>query len=88
MQQRRPLEELHIPDVDATDPVIEGCNGNLRFRSVHTLVWFPCGKTRFLLSLIKQHIEMMKGLWFRFAQAQPGQLLSHIPRKVEPHRLH
>ncbi|MDR1992099.1 MAG: hypothetical protein LBQ98_01140 [Nitrososphaerota archaeon] len=76
---------LHILGIDAE---IDPCIGQKQKRGIyshdriHSLVMgFPgCGKTRFLLSMIKQHIDHNEGFMVIDSHSDLTQLvLSHIP---------
>ncbi|MDR2202984.1 MAG: TGBp1 family protein, partial [Nitrososphaerota archaeon] len=76
---------VHVLGIDAE---IDPCIGHKKQRGVysadriHTLVMgFPgCGKTRFLLSMIKQHIDHNEGFMVIDSHSDLTQLvLSHIP---------
>ncbi|MCL2135872.1 MAG: type IV secretory system conjugative DNA transfer family protein [Candidatus Bathyarchaeota archaeon] len=76
---------LHVLGIDAdVDPVV-GCKlerGIYSMDRVHSLVMgFPgCGKTRFLLSMIKQHIDCGEGFLVLDSHCDLSLLvLSHIP---------
>ncbi|MDR2202890.1 MAG: type IV secretory system conjugative DNA transfer family protein [Nitrososphaerota archaeon] len=77
--------KLHVLGIDAE---IDPCIGKKQKRGIysndriHTLVMgFPgCGKTRFLLSMIKQHIDHNEGFMVIDSHSDLTQLvLSHIP---------
>ncbi|MCL2287957.1 MAG: hypothetical protein FWC33_02075, partial [Candidatus Bathyarchaeota archaeon] len=76
---------LHVLGIDAeTDPAIgkKLRRGIYATDRIHSLVMgFPgCGKTRFLLSMIKQHIDHNEGFMVIDSHSDLTQLvLSHIP---------
>jgi hypothetical protein len=78
-------QRIHVLGIDAeVDPVIgkKLKRGVYAVDRVHSLVLgFPgCGKSRFLLSLIKQHIDCGEGVMVLDSHSDLTQLvLSHIP---------